>query len=327
MAIWRHLLRPLLPWLGKLVVAVIVLLGIAYLGGRVLIDRAEPDSGDTLPPGIPGRLIAAGGRTVHVVERGEGEPMVLVHGFAASTYDWEESLLEPLSRSHRVIALDLLGMGWSARGDDLAYGDDLWSRQIVDVLDALGLSRATLVGHSLGGAIAAIVAGEHPDRVERLVLIAPGVPMEQSERGWFFKLAEIPGVGEMMLGTADHLPQLPGFSDAYHARARAVFRRDGTRGALLRYLRHGRDTARLQASYRRIQAPTLVVYGIADDIVPYTAIRRAVPEIHDALVLPIEGAGHWLMRDEAARVLDALDHFRRDGGSASPLSTAAQARL
>jgi pimeloyl-ACP methyl ester carboxylesterase len=253
--------------------------------------------------------------------------MVLVHGFAGSTYDWEETVLEPLARSHRVIALDLLGMGWSARGDDLPYGYDLWVRQVVDVLDALALSRVTLVGHSLGGAIATIVAGEYPERVARLVLLAPAVPMEQSERGWFFRLVEIPGVGEMMLGTADHLPQLPGFSDAYHARAQAVFRRQGTRRTLLRYLRHGRDTPRLDASFGKIRAPTLVVYGVADDIVPYTAIRRAAPAIHDALVLPIDGAGHWLMRDEAARVLDAIEQFRDRAGRPGPLSTARRARL
>jgi pimeloyl-ACP methyl ester carboxylesterase len=317
MAIWRHLLRPLLPWLCGLAAIVVVLLGIAWVGGRVLIARAEPDVGHGVPPGVPGRSIDAGGQSVHVVERGDREPMVLVHGFAGSTFDWEEHMLEPLSRSHRVIALDLLGMGWSARADDLAYGYDLWSRQVVDVLDALGLARVTLVGHSLGGAIAAIVAGEHPDRVERLVLIAPLVPMERSERGWFFKLAEIPGLGEIMLGTADHLPQLPGYSDAYHARAHAVFRRAGTRRALLRYLRHGRDTPRLLASYGKIRAPTLVVYGVADDLVPYTAIRRAAPEIHDALVLPIDGAGHWLMRDEPARVLDALEHFRNAAAPAA----------
>jgi pimeloyl-ACP methyl ester carboxylesterase len=310
MAIWRHLLRPLLPWLGGLVACAAVLLAIAYVAGRVLIARAEPDAGDGLPADVPGRLIVAGGRAVHVVEQGEGPPAVLVHGFAGSTYDWEETLLAPLARSYRTVAVDLLGMGWSARGDDLAYGFDLWSRQVVDVLDALGLARVTLVGHSLGGAIAAIVAGEHPDRVERLVLIAPLVPLEQSERGWFFRLAEIPGVGETMLGMTDHLPQLPGFSDAYRARARAVFRRAGTRHALLRYLRQGLDTSRLQASYGRIRAPTLVVYGVEDDVVPYTAIRRAVPEIHDVLVLPVEAGGHWLVRDEAGRVLDALEHLR-----------------
>jgi pimeloyl-ACP methyl ester carboxylesterase len=141
------------------------------------------------------------------------------------------------------------------------------------------------------------------------VLVAPLVPMEPSERSWFFRALEVPGAGEILLATVDHLPSLPGFSDAYHDRARAVFRRAGTRRALLRYLRGGRDDARLFATYKHVVAPTLVVYGTADDVVPWTATRRTAPAIHDALVLPIEGAGHWIMRDEPARLLEAIEHF------------------
>lgn len=310
MAIWRHLVRPLLPWLGGLVAAVLVLLAVGWVAGRVLIARAEPERGDALPAGVPGRLVDVQGRRVHVVERGEGDPIVLVHGFASSTYDWEETILEPLARTHRVVAIDLLGMGHSARDDALPYGFDLWTRQVVDVLDALGIARATLVGHSLGGAIAALVAGEHPERVERLVLVAPLVPLESSERSWLFTAAAIPGVGETMFGMVDHLPTMPGFSDAYRARARAVFRRAGTRHALLRHTRRGHDDARLFATYKHVVAPTLFVYGTADEMIPWTAFRRTAPAIHGALVLPIEGAGHWIMRDEAPRLLDAIEHFK-----------------
>jgi len=309
MAIWRHLVRPLLPWLWRIAVAVLALLAVAWIAGTVLIGRAEPDPGNMLPATVPGRMIDAGGHQVHVVEAGSGDPVLLVHGFASSTFDWEESILPALAASHRVIAVDLLGMGFSARASDLAYGYDLWSRQVVGVMDALGIARASLVGHSLGGAVVAIVAGEHPDRVDKLVLVAPLVPLEQSERPWFLKLLEIPGAGEAMLGAIDHLPTLPGFSDAYHARARTIFRRRGTRRVLLAYLRHGRDTPRLIAAYRGITAPTLVVAGTADDVVPYAATKRWAPAIHDALVLPIGGAGHWLMRDEPARTSAAIADF------------------
>jgi pimeloyl-ACP methyl ester carboxylesterase len=226
----------------------------------------------------------------------------------AATFDWEEQVMPALAASHRVIAFDLLGMGLSERPEEIAYGFDAWSRQVVDVMDALGLARATLVAHSLGAAPVAIVAGEHPERVERLVLVAPLVPLEQDERQWFFKLLEIPGIGEMMLGTTDHLPQLPGFSDAYHARAHAAFLRHGTRDALLRHLRHGRDLPRLVAAYRTLEAPTLIVAGMVDDTVPYPAIRRWAPAIHDAVVLPLEDTGHWVMREPAA---PAREHDRR----------------
>src|SRR5512138_64942 len=161
MAIWRHLLRPLLPWLARFAIAALLALGVFWIAGTLLIRRAEPVDGTALPNGVAGRMIAAGGRQVHVVEApqevSDGEPIVFVHGFAGSTFDWEEGVMPALAASHRVIAFDLLGMGFSERPDGFAYGFDAWRRQVVDVLDALGLARATLVAHSLGGAVASIV--------------------------------------------------------------------------------------------------------------------------------------------------------------------------
>jgi pimeloyl-ACP methyl ester carboxylesterase len=309
--IWRRIVRPLLPWLARVTVVLVALVGITYVAGLLLIRRAEPERSSVLPPGVPGRLVTAGGHVVHVVEEGDGPPIVLIHGFAGSTLDWEGPVLSALARTHRVIAIDLLGMGFSARADDLPYGFGLWAEQVVAVMDALGVPRATLVGHSLGGAVASIVAGEHAERVDRLVLVAPLVPLEQSERQWFFKLAEMPAIGEVMLGSADHLPELPGFDAAYHARAHEIFRRHGTREALLVYLRHGRDVARLGAAYRRIGAPTLVVGGTADDVLPPAAIRRWTPAIDGALLLPLDGVGHWVMRDAPDRLLAAMGEFLR----------------
>jgi pimeloyl-ACP methyl ester carboxylesterase len=297
-------------WLVRLGVVVALAVGLAWIAGTLLVRRAESEPGGTLPAGVAGRLVAAGGHLVHVVEAGDGDPVLLVHGFAGSTFDWEEHVLTPLARSHRAIAIDLLGMGFSERADGFAYGYDLWAAELGAVLDALGIARATVVGHSLGGAVASIFAGEHPERVDRLVLVAPLVPLEQSERAWFFKLAEMPGVGEVLLGTTDHLPELPGFDAAYHARAHEIFRIRGTRGALLTYLRHGGDPARLVAAYQHIEAPTLVVAGTADDVVPHAAVRRWAPAIPDALVLPLDGVGHWIMRDAPERLLDALETFR-----------------
>lgn len=308
LAIWKHLFRPLLPWIGRLVAAILSAAIVAWIVGSFVIRRIEPEQSDVLPAGVPGRFLTVSARHVHVVEAGDGDPVILVHGFAGSTADWEADVLPALATRHHVVAVDLLGMGFSARGD-LAYGWDLWSAQLVEVMDALGFARAALVCHSLGCAVAAITAGEHADRVTKLAMVAPLVPLEQSERQWFFKLLEIPGVGEAMLASTDHLPSLSGFSDAYVARAREIYRRAGTRRALLTYLRHGRDTGRLLTAYRDIRAPTLVVHGTDDDVVPFAAVRRAVPAIADTLVLPIDTAGHWLMRDHPRKVIAALDEF------------------
>jgi pimeloyl-ACP methyl ester carboxylesterase len=323
MAIWRYLIRPALPWLGRLAVAIVASLAVAWVCGTLFIRRAEPERGGDLPAGVAGRMLTVGGRQVHVVEAGSGEPVVLVHDFAGSTLDWEHAVVPALSRSHRVVALDLLGHGFSTRADDLPYGWDLWSRQVLDVMDTLGMPRGSVVALGLGAAVAALVAGEHGDRVARLVLVAPRVPVEQSERPWFERLLEIPGIGEMMLGTRDHLPDAPGFTPDYVERSRAIFRREGTRHALLTYVRHGRDTERLATAYREITAPTLVVAGTEDDVVPYVAVRKWTPAIRDALLLPIGSAGHWLVRDETERVVGAIEDFL---GRSAPTSATADRR-
>src|SRR6185369_10711501 len=101
MAIWRHLLRPLLPWLARFAVGGVLALGVFWIAGMLLIRRAEPVDGTALPDGVAGRMVAAGGRQVHVVEAGQSasdnEPLVLIHGFAGSTFDWEEHVMPALA--------------------------------------------------------------------------------------------------------------------------------------------------------------------------------------------------------------------------------------
>jgi pimeloyl-ACP methyl ester carboxylesterase len=306
--ILARVLRILLRGAAVVVGILLVLGGIGYAVGSFWIARDEPDAA-AAPESVPGRLLDVGAHPVHVVERGSGPPLLLVHGFPGSTYDWEEHVLGPLARDHRVIALDLYGMGFSARDDALAYGLDLWADQVRGTLDALGIGRTAVAGHSMGGAVTAAFAAAHPERVERLVLVAPLVPLAEEERALFFRILETPGAGEALLGWRDHLPALPGFSDAYHARARAAFRIRGTRSALLRWVRDGYDRAALERAYHGLAVPTLIVAGRADDVVPWAAIERTATRIQDALVLPLDGQGHWLLRDAPERVVDAMRTF------------------
>jgi len=69
LAIWKHLVRPLMPWIGRLVVAVLASVAIAWVGGSFVIRRAEPERVGTLPAGVAGRMVVVGGRPVHVVEQ------------------------------------------------------------------------------------------------------------------------------------------------------------------------------------------------------------------------------------------------------------------
>lgn len=290
----------------------LLLMGAAWLTGTMLIRRAEPNA-FAVPDGVPGRLLAVGEQPVHVVERGTGPPLLLVHGLAGSTYDWEAHALDALAREHRVVAVDLWGMGFSARDDAFAYGYDLWVRQLVGTLDALGIDRAAVGGHSLGGALAVLLAAEHPERVDRVVLVSPLVPLESHERATFLRVLTTPGAGELVLGLRDLPAARLGFSDAHRERADAAFRIRGTRAALLDYVRHGGDAERLARAYASVHAPTLIVHGRDDDLVPYAAMTRWAPRIEHVTVLPLDGVGHWPLRDAPDRVVEAVQTFATTG--------------
>ena len=84
----------------------------------------------------------------------------------------------PAGQRHRVVGFDYYGHGLSDRAHGLRYGPVLWVQQAMDVLDALGIERVTVVGHSVGGSVAAMFTADHPDRVERSVFIGHGIAMD-----------------------------------------------------------------------------------------------------------------------------------------------------
>jgi pyruvate dehydrogenase E2 component (dihydrolipoamide acetyltransferase) len=119
------------------------------------------------------QLVEVGGRTISYLTLGDagGDPVVLVHGFGGDKNSWL-FVQQPLAEAHTTHALDLPGHG--ATDKDVGDGSlDTLAGTVTGFLDALGISRAHLVGHSLGGAVAAAVAKAAPDRVASLTLLAP----------------------------------------------------------------------------------------------------------------------------------------------------------
>jgi pyruvate dehydrogenase E2 component (dihydrolipoamide acetyltransferase) len=123
--------------------------------------------------GAAPRDIEAGGRRLRVLDLGGGEatPVVLIHGFGADLNGW--MFTQPaLAEARRAVAIDLPGHGGSVK--EVGSGDAVgFAAAIADALDALGIDKAHLVGHSMGGAIAATLANQQPQRVASLTLIAP----------------------------------------------------------------------------------------------------------------------------------------------------------
>ncbi|MDW5375810.1 alpha/beta fold hydrolase [Halomonas sp. HP20-15] len=128
--------------------------------------RAEAD----VPPA--GRFVDTPGGRVHLVEAGQGPPLVLIHGLGGQLQHFTYALTERLADDFHVIAVDRPGSGYSERGANGA-GLAAQARQIRDAWHALGVERPLLVGHSLGGAVALALAEDYPDEVAGLALLAP----------------------------------------------------------------------------------------------------------------------------------------------------------
>ncbi len=138
------------------------------------------------------------GLEVFYVDRGEGDAVVLVHGWASSSFSWRR-VIPHLSKRFRVIALDLPGFGLSQRlpgGLDLEPVRDL----LIGLLDRIGVEDFNLVGHSMGGAISAYVAATTPERVRRLVLVNPSLfGSEGGRRPLAMELARRRPIGDLMV--------------------------------------------------------------------------------------------------------------------------------
>jgi pimeloyl-ACP methyl ester carboxylesterase len=147
------------------IAATVAALGIAALVNRSLAKKAEREN----PPA--GKFVEVDGVRLHYVDRGSGEPIVLLHGNGSMIQDFASSgLIEMASQKHRVIAFDRPGFGHSARPRRTIWTPDAQAVLIHRALKQIGISRATVLGHSWGASVAVALALEHPEIVNGLVL-------------------------------------------------------------------------------------------------------------------------------------------------------------
>ena len=135
-----------------------------------------------MPP--QGRFTEVDGGRIHWVEKGEGQPVVMIHGLAGNLHNFTYAMLDQLAEAgYRAIAIDRPGCGWSERETDAHARIPAQAAMIARMLEAEGIAPALLVGHSLGGAVSLALAQNHPERVAGLALVsalikAPDAPSE-----------------------------------------------------------------------------------------------------------------------------------------------------
>jgi pimeloyl-ACP methyl ester carboxylesterase len=231
------------------------------------------------------------GSILYYQEAGEGPPLILIHGLSGSGRWWRQNV-NFLAQEYQVYVIDLIGFGHGRRQ---RFVLDRMAQTIAQWMDALELERAVLIGHSMGGFIAADLASNCPEKVERLVLVdAAALPMGRTRAQTAVGL--IRAVFEM---PANFLPILAG--DAFRAGPRTIWR-----------AAHELLTSDISARLNRIQAPTLVVWGQNDWLVPLQIGVRIYDRLDDASFVVLPHAGHNPMWDRPDAFNGVLDDFLHD---------------
>jgi 2-hydroxymuconate-semialdehyde hydrolase len=288
--------------------AVCATLALLFAIGRIWIHRVEPETlADAGGPWGPGAsfLSTRSGR-VHVLDVGEGPPILLVHGSGSGIAEWQEGFADLLAAKHRVVAFDAYGFGLSDRSHRLRFGLALWVRQAVDVLDALGIERAVVLGHSAGGAVAALLAAEHPERFRGAVFVGHGIAMDPAQL-----LPLIPGIGEIWAARRPTLAVTFPDRDRHRQRMEAAYRIRGTRAAFLVFVRrqYTIDGLRLLGAYEQIRIPVLQVHGTLDASIPFGAGRALGSRLADSRFVEVAGSGHHVHLDAPERLAEEVDAF------------------
>jgi pimeloyl-ACP methyl ester carboxylesterase len=276
---------------------------------------------------------------------GDGEVLLLIHGMAGSSDSWR-SVLPQLSKKFRVIAPDLLGHGESAkpRSDYSLGAFAVWLR---DFLDELGVSQATVVGHSLGGGVAMQFVYQHPDYVKRLVLISSGGL--GPDVGLVLRLLSAPGA-ELVLPIIAPKPVLnvgnklrswlrsagihsPRGAELWSAYS-SLSDRD-TRESFLRTLRsvvdyRGQAVSALNRLGLRTDLPVMAIWGERDNIIPVQHAHAAHEARTDARLELLPHVGHFAHVEAPNKVVELIEDFiatsdRRDVGSPQLRSFSASA--
>jgi pimeloyl-ACP methyl ester carboxylesterase len=290
------------------------------LGALALYDRPDRGAGEWLKTaGLEPRDATVLGMRVRCVRTGSGPPVILLHGFGSSLYTWKD-VLPGLQSTHDVLALDFPGFGQSDQPAGLTL--DLLPGVVLALMDQLGWPRATLVGSSLGGAVAAILAGERPERVDRLVLIdAAGFNL--SPENWPAVVRLITGDG--FAAIAERLPMRrvlvtlalrqvfydPSLlTDERLDEYLAAAVRPGTLASMRSLARPRRvQTNAVTAVLPAIVAPTLVVWGRDDAWIRVSHADRFAGAIRGARKVVLDRCGHLPQEEKPLEVTRLLLEF------------------
>lgn len=285
------------------------------------------------------QFIETNGVKLHVVTDGpeDGTPVILLHGFPEFHYGWREQIPALAAAGFRVIAPDQRGYNLSDKPKGAsAYNVDTLAKDIIGLFDHFGIEKARLVGHDWGAVVAWTVALNHPERLEKLVILNVPHPdvmvrfilenKEQRKKSWYIYFFQLPLIAEWMLNRDNYRNMArmlvgsgrkstfnrrdieaykkawsqPGALTSMLNWYRAIFRRS-TKGIL----------QRKKLSERRVKVPMRMLWGMNDVALSHAMAQPSVELCDDGRLILFEKATHWVQHDEADAVNKNLIEFLR----------------
>jgi pimeloyl-ACP methyl ester carboxylesterase len=300
-------------WYGVFFAALVVVFAAGWLYAP---DQSRTDL-EAQYGGPPSEFLPVLGVRLHVRDTGPktAPAVILLHGLGSSLHTWED-WAQALSGRFRVIRYDLPGFGLTGADPSGDYSDTRGKAVLAALMDRLGIRRACVVGNSLGGKLAWKFASAYPDRAEKLVLISPD---GFASPGFAYdEPAKVPALARLLPYTLPRFMMkmnlVPAYGDAARLtdtvidRYRDLMLAPGVRRALLARTSQVR-LERPDALLGRIEAPTLLVWGEKDRLIPLRNAQKYLKAIHASRLVTFPDLGHVPQEEAPAGSLPPVAAF------------------
>jgi pimeloyl-ACP methyl ester carboxylesterase len=294
------------------------------IGGMLLLllagcTPAESIPGEQLSQKYPDkRYLQIDGVTLHYEQEGLGKPAVFLHSFPTSTYLWRK-VIPGLAYGNTTYVLDLMGFGYSEKPQDVSYSSDTYVSQLAQFIETLHLENVALIGHGMGGTIAALYTIRHPEKVRKLIVV--DAPLYQTSPPLALRLMRTWLLGEMV--TSEWLLKrfLRGGVENQAVMSERVlqnylqpYRDDpGTKGAFLKFLRQFDLDTVLQEevipALPRLETRTYIMWGDGDPYVPLDLAKQLERDLSNSYLQVVTNTGHFIQEDRPDELTRLLREF------------------
>lgn len=272
--------------------------------------------------------VVSDGVKLHYVTQGEGPLMLMLHGFPEFWYSWRHQIPE-FAKNFKVVALDLRGYNDSDKPHDrTAYVMEEFVEDVEGVIQELGYDRCTLVGHDWGGAIAWCFAYDHPQMVEKLIVLNLPHPAKFAEglrtpqqllRSSYIFFFQLPWLPELLFQWSDYQAIEAAFKGM--AVNQSVFTREdikaykdaaakrGALTAMLNYYRNMFQQRMLSGDWRVLEVPTLMIWGENDTALGKELTYETQAHVKDFRIRYIPNCSHWVQQEQPQLVNQYMREF------------------